>query len=56
MSFNTYEYYLVYADILNRNGKKGKAMEAAQQSKQLAENVDKMAVKRVEMFIRRLEG
>lgn len=53
---NTYEYYLVYADILNRNGKKSKALEAAQQSKQLAENVDKMAVKRVDMFIRKLEG
>lgn len=53
---NTYEYYLVYAEILNRNGKKAEAMQAAQQSKQLAEAVDKTAVKRVETFIQRLES
>lgn len=53
---NTYDYYLVYAEILNRNGKKAEAMQAARQSKELAEAVDQSAVKRVEMFIRQLDS
>ena len=53
---NTYDYFLFYARVLENNGKKQEAMEAAQQSLELAEAVDKRAVMAVQRFIRGLEG
>ena len=53
---NMYSYYLTYASILDSNGKKTAAIEAANKSLELAKIQAKGAVRNIEQFIDRLAG
>ena len=51
-----HNYYLTYAAVLLQNGKPEEAKEAANKSRELAENQDPGSVRRVEMFLRQISG
>lgn len=50
-----YHYYITYAHILKRNGKKEKALEAAEEAKELASKISPRDVRMVEAFMRKLQ-
>lgn len=52
---NHYKYYLNYANILNLNGKKDKALKAAEKSKEYAKTEGPQAVRMVDIVIRSIE-
>lgn len=49
-------YFLIYADVLNKNGKKEQAMENAKKALELAKTEGSTAVRTAEMYINRLQG
>ncbi len=49
-------YFLIYADVLNKNGKKPQALETAQKALELAKGEGSVAVRTAEMYINRLQG
>ncbi|HMO37934.1 MAG TPA: thioredoxin family protein [Saprospiraceae bacterium] len=49
-------YYLIYADVLQRNGKQAQAIEAARKAMSLARAEGDTAVRAAERFIQKLEG
>lgn len=51
-----YAYYLTYANILNENGKKDDALEAAKKSLELAKPSGRGAQMAVQKMIKRIEG
>jgi thiol-disulfide isomerase/thioredoxin len=51
-----YQYYLTYADILQQNGKKKQAMEAANKALELAKEAGEPAQQQVQQFIKQLES
>jgi thiol-disulfide isomerase/thioredoxin len=53
---NRFDFYLTYADILNKNGKKADAMTAANRSLELARQEGPQAVRMVEMVLERIKG
>lgn len=50
-----YRYHLTYAHILKQNGKKEKAIKAANRAKKIAQKQNPKNVKMVESYIRRLQ-
>lgn len=53
---SNYRHWLNYASILNRNGKRAAAVEAAKTSLELVKDGDPKQVQMVESFIRRIES
>lgn len=49
-------YYLIYADVLNKNGKNPQALEIAKKGLEVAQNEGIAAVRMAEMYIKRIEG
>lgn len=49
-------YFLIYADVLNKNGKKDQAMDVAKKALELAKQEGSTAVRTAEMYINRLQG
>lgn len=49
-------YHLIYADILNKNGKKAQAIETAKKAIELAKSEGSVAVRTAEMYLNRLQG
>ena len=52
----TYEYYLAYAEILHKNGKKKQAVQAAQEALALAKAASDPVERQIENFIKQLES
>lgn len=49
-------YYLIYADVLNKNNKKPQAIESAKKALELARSEGSVAVRTAEMYLNRLQG
>ncbi|MFN7118890.1 MAG: hypothetical protein ACK4TA_18970, partial [Saprospiraceae bacterium] len=49
-------YFLIYADVLYKNGKKDQAMDVAKKALELAKQEGSTAVRTAEMYINRLQG
>ncbi|MBK9013502.1 MAG: thioredoxin family protein [Saprospiraceae bacterium] len=56
---NNYAYYMTYAEVLHKNGKKKQALEAANKSLEMVkqgETIDASAVRSIEDFIKQIES
>lgn len=53
---NNYHFYLTYAEILHKNGKKKQALEAANKSLEMAKTAGPPAEQEVQRFIQQLES
>lgn len=49
-------YFLIYADVLNKNGRKDQAIEIARKALELAKTEGSTAVRAAEMYLNRLQG
>jgi hypothetical protein len=56
---NDYHYYMTYAEVLNQNGKKKQALEAANKSLEMVkqgETINSGDVRSIESLIKLIEG